>query len=246
MTSFRIARALFATDSINIQRDSLLRGMIVVPLGLAIAIRWIFPAAIPQASAIIGFDLNAIYDQVFGYILLIMPPAICGILVGFLLLDQRDEQSLRALQVTPLPLSGYLAYRLAAPMLISVFMTIIALPLAGVAVFDLPKLLLVALLAAPLAPQIALFLGAFAANKVQGFALQKALSVIMIIPLLGWFLPMPWQIIAMCMPTFWPAAVWRELLHSGIINWGLCALGLIFQMALTWLLLRQMIARMQR
>jgi fluoroquinolone transport system permease protein len=65
----------------------------------------------------------------------------------------------------------HLAYRLAAPMLISLAMTLIALPLAGLVSLSFLEVLLVAVAAAPLAPLSALFLGAYAANKVEGFAL---------------------------------------------------------------------------
>ena len=147
------------------------------------------------------------------YVLLLLPPAICGMVVGFILLDQRDDHTLTALRVTPLPLTGYLVYRLAAPMLLGVGMTLIALPLAGLVPLGPLELLGLALAAAPLAPLTALFLAAFAANKVQGFALQKALGLFLIAPFLGTLLPPPWQAVLWLVPTYWPAALlWA---HAG-------------------------------
>jgi fluoroquinolone transport system permease protein len=43
--------------------------------------------------------------------LVVVMPALVGMVIGFLLLDQRDDQTLAALQVTPLTLNGYLIYR---------------------------------------------------------------------------------------------------------------------------------------
>jgi fluoroquinolone transport system permease protein len=176
MVRLKTLRALGAVDALSVSRDSLLRGMLVVPLGLAMAARWLFPPALASAGALLPFDLQVLYPQVMGYALLLLAPAICGGVVGFILLDQRDDGTLAALQVTPLPLTAYLAYRLAAPMLLSLVMTLIGLPLSGLVALGPLQLLLLALSAAPLAPLIALFLGAYAANKVQGFALQKGMG----------------------------------------------------------------------
>jgi len=234
-----VIRALGAADAVSVRRDSLLRGMVVVPLALAAAVRWVAPAAAARMGALLGIDLAAVYPPLFGYILLLLPAAICGMVVGFLLLDQRDEQTLRALQVTPLPLWGYVAYRLAAPMLLSVAMTIVALPLSGVVALGPAALLAVALAAAPIAPAVALFLAAFAANKVQGFALQKVMGVFLVVPALAPFLPMPWPVVAACLPTFWPAALLWQTSAGGATPWGLFALGLLYQAVLLALLLRR-------
>lgn len=38
-----------------------------------------------------------------------------GVVTGFLLLDERDDRTLTALQVTPLPLRAYIFYRVTVP-----------------------------------------------------------------------------------------------------------------------------------
>ena len=69
--------------------------------------------------------------------------------LGFLLLDQRDDQTLTALQVTPLSLNGYLAYRISLPMLISLVTTLLMVPLAGLGQVNIAAHLAAALCAAP-------------------------------------------------------------------------------------------------
>jgi fluoroquinolone transport system permease protein len=239
MNSLRTLRALSAVDALSVSRDSLLRGIVFVPLGLAVAARWLFPPAIERTTMLLPFDLQALYPHVMSYVLLLLAPAICGAVVGFMLLDQRDDNTLMALQVTPLPIAGYLAYRLAAPMVLSTIMGLIALPLSGLVQLDLLKLLMAVLAAALLAPITALFLGAYAANKVQGFALQKALGVFFIAPFAATLLPQPWQLLAGVIPTYWPATLlWT--LQSGKSNGELLLLGsLAYQGLLLALLLRR-------
>ena len=138
-------------------------------------------------------------------------PILTGMVVGFLLLDQKDDGTLTALRVTPLTRAGYLAYRLAMPMVVSVVMTLAVFPLAGLVRVGLVPLLLMALGSAPLAPLFALLLGAFAGNKVEGFALAKASGVLFIPPVLAYFVDPPWQWAFGLMPTYWPVkAFWVQ------------------------------------
>jgi fluoroquinolone transport system permease protein len=239
MNSLRTLRALSAVDALSVSRDSLLRGIVLVPLGLAVAARWLFPQAIERINTLLPFDLQAVYPSLMSYVLLLLAPVICGAVVGFMLLDQRDDNTLTALQVTPLPIAGYLAYRLAAPMILSIIMALIALPLSGLVRLDPFELLIVVLAAAPLAPITALVLGAYAENKVQGFALQKALGVFFIAPFLGALLPLPWRILLGLVPTYWPAALLWEVQsdrsHGGLLLLG----GLVYQALLLVFLLRR-------
>src|SRR5690606_7803842 len=104
-------------------------------------------------TALLGPAAAAFYPQLVGYVLL-------------LLLDQRDEHTLRPLLVTPLPLRSYLAYRLALPLAASAAMTAVALPLTGVLALSPAAVLATALAAAPIGSILALAVAGFAANKV--------------------------------------------------------------------------------
>lgn len=239
MQSLKTLRALGTVDALSLSRDSLLRGMIILPLGLAIAARWLFPPVVERSGTVLPFDLESLYPQLMSYVLLVLAPVICGAVVGFMLLDQRDDNTLTALEVTPLPLTSYLAYRLSLPVGLSFLMTLIALPLSGLLPVGMLDLLILALAAAPLAPMTALFLGAFAANKVQGFALQKALSVFFIAPFLGSLLPVPLNMLLGLLPTYWPAALLWEIQETGVFHWITLLVGLVYQVVLLVLLLRR-------
>ena len=140
-----------------------------------------------------------------------MVPMLVGCVVGFLLLDQRDDRTLTALQVTPLTIGGYLLYRTAVPMVLSVAMMMVSMALAGLVTMRVIPALLAALQAAPLAPLYALFVGAFAANKVQGFALMKATGVLAWAPLLAYFVTSGWQVAFGIDPLYWPVKVFWML-----------------------------------
>ena len=111
-----------------------------------------------------------------------------------------------------------------------------------VAACVIAAVLLAALTAAPLALLEALGLATFAENKVQGLALLKGCSVLMIVPIAAIFVPAPWQLVLGIAPTFWPAQLYRAL-DMGEPSWWIYLLaGLAYQA----LLLAALLQRFQR
>lgn len=239
MSVLRAWRALGPIDGISVGRDPLLRWLLAVPLGTALAVRWMGPPLVARASALLQVDLAPGWPVVIGYALLLLTPNLAGMVVGFLLLDQRDDGTLTALRVTPLPLRAYVAYRLAVPALASVVLGMAVFPLAGMA--ELAPLPLLAVVAgtAPLAPLFALFLAAFAANKVQGFALTKLSGVLLAAPLAHLFAPAEWSWLAGVVPTYWPARAYWAFGAGEPGAWAFLAVGLAYQGVLLALLLRR-------
>jgi len=239
MRAFHILKGLGPLDAKIVGRDSLLRAVIGLPLMIALLTRLVVPMLAQQIGAVIGFDVAIYQERIMSGALLLITPTICGLVVGFLLLDQRDDRTLAALQVTPLPPRAYLAYRLAAPLLLSLIMTVVAFPLAGLADAGIAAVVLAALAAAPLAALVALGLATFAENKVQGLALLKGCSVLMIVPIAAIFVPSPWQWALGIAPTFWAARLYWAL-GAGEPGWWISLLvGLAYQALLLAALLRR-------
>ncbi len=238
MNVFTVIKALGPIDGRNVRRDSMLRWMLWGPVFIAAAFRFLWPWVVTRVQAQTGLDLRPYAPLIYGYLVL-MCPVIYGMVVGFLLLDERDDHTLTALQVTPLPLIHYAAYRMSLPALMGVVMTPFALVLIGAPEVSLAGMLLAALAAAPLAPMTMFFLAVYAANKVQGLALIKASGVFLIIPLAAWFVPMPWQIAFGLMPTYWPVKVYWALAAGELGAWFYAVAGLCLQLVLVYGLLRR-------
>jgi fluoroquinolone transport system permease protein len=219
MLGRRTLRALGAIDAGSLWADPLLRWMAALPLGVALAVRAVLPLALAKVGELAGVELAWLQPLLAGYVVVALAPLLAGSVVGFLLLDQRDDRTLLALRVTPLPLSAYLAYRLAMPTAAALAATLAAIAVAGGLGLTAGAALLAALAAAPLAPLAALALAAFARNKVQGLALMKAASVLLMAPLAGLFLPPLWRAPLQLLPTYQVArAVWA--LQGGAGPWG--------------------------
>lgn len=232
-------KALGPIDLKTIQRDPLLRWLVGAPLVAALATRWFLPIVFTRLGIFLEFDLMPYYTPIMGASLLMLVPVLAGMVIGFLLLDQRDDQTLTALQVTPMSLAAYIVYRFTAPILLSAIMTVITLPLAGVTTLGFASLAIVALAAAPLAPLFALFLAAFAQNKVQGFALTKASGLLLWPPIIAYFVQSGWQLAFGLAPTYWPARLLWTLEAGEAYAWIYLLVGLIYQFLIMAILLKR-------
>jgi fluoroquinolone transport system permease protein len=239
MNALRAARALGRIDAVNVRRDALLRWIVTLPLLIALMARFILPVIIGRLEETLHADLGGIYPVVAGYALLITAPVMCGTVIGFLLLDERDDRTLLALRVTPLPPGGYVAWRLSLPVLLSIIITLVIFPLAGLGSPGVLRLLVCALAASPLAPLVALALAVFAQNKVQGFALVKASGVFQIAPLVAYFIGPAWQPAFGVIPTYWPAKTLWAFQQGEASGWLWLAAGLAYQLLLLAALLRR-------
>ena len=200
--SARAWRALAAADSQILWRDPLLGWVLLLPLGIALMIRVLIPP-IADALADNGFRLEPYYPLIMsGY--LMTAPGIVGMVVGFMLLDERDARTLSALRVTPLSIRKYLAYRLMGPLVVGTLTTLVAYPLARLAPMPFSILFPVAAIGGLSAPTLSLVLAIAAPNKVAGFAVVKVLNMINLLPLVAYFVPMLAQLLAGILPAFWP------------------------------------------
>jgi fluoroquinolone transport system permease protein len=140
---------------------------------------------------------------------LMTAPGMVGMVIGFLLLDERDARTLTALRTTPLSMRQYLAYRIALPLLLGTASTLVGYPLTGLTPLPLTSLLPIVVVASLSAPLLALILALAAPNKVAGFAVVKVLNAVNLLPIVAYFLPRPIQYAAGIFPTYWPMrALW--------------------------------------
>ncbi len=238
MTAFlRALRALGPIDLRNIRRDGLLLTLLLVLAGMTAAFRFGIPPLTAWLQTEFSFDLVPYYPLIMST-LVVLAPSIVGIVVGFMLLDERDERTLTALAVTPLPPETYIAYRLVVPMAVGFIATLIAFPLAGLMPIAFTDLIAVTAVSTLTAPVSALVIGSLASNKVAGFAVQKTLSNIQSLPIIAWFVDPPWHWLFAVLPTFWPfKMVWAGAEGQPMALYGV--MGVIANAAAIWLLVRR-------
>ena len=238
MDAVRVIRALGPIDLHNVLRDSLLRWMFVMALAIGALLRWGIPPLTIRISTQFDIDIEPYFTLVMSFVLMLMP-ILVGMIIGFLLLDERDDNTLSALQVTPLSLNGYLIYRLTVPVAVSVLLTVLVFEIADVMTIGIGRLLLLSIAAAPMAPIFALFLASFAANKVQGFALTKANGVVTLPPVVAYFVDGNWQLLFGIVPTYWPVKAFWQSAAGATDFWIYAIVALVVQGGVLVLLIRR-------
>jgi fluoroquinolone transport system permease protein len=229
--------ALGLIDAKSISRDPMLLWIVFYPLGLGLMIRLGLPLLESFTVSRFGLSLTPYHPLLMSFFLL-TAPMLAGIVIGFLLLDQRDDQTILALQVTPLTLNGYLVYRLFIPALLTTLIAIFLFPIAGVLKVNWFEIIVMSLGVILLAPCFSLTLAAFASNKVQGFAVSKAQGILLVAPVLAYFVDPPLQWVFGLVPIYWPAkVVW--LIYAGQPPWYFLLTGVLYQAVLLFVLTRR-------
>lgn len=181
--------------------------------------------------------------QIVAMILILMTGYIFGAVTGFTLLDDKDDNVLMSLKITPVSVKVYVIFKL----FISYIFGFIATLLIIVSTNFLPNtsfwgILLIAAVGAMQAPGLALIVNSFAKNKVEGFVIMKMSGLILIMPVLTFFI-FNWQeVFLIFAPGFWPGRmIQMELLPTVDTNFTFIVyfiLGVIYNLLFLTLLMK--------
>lgn len=191
-------RSLLVADAKNIVRDPTLAFALILSVAPAIAIS-IWRTEI-DAAAFTAFELNDAIHLALPF-LLSLPAFLIGWVIGFLLLEDRDEHTLLALDITPVGKGGYMLYRVALAMVLTAVVTIIGIVLLAPQTTWLMVLILSAVVAIEGACA-SFILPAVARNKVEGLAVTKLTNLFAVASMLT-LIPSPWRYLGGFIPTFW-------------------------------------------
>ena len=78
---------------------------------MVLLVHLILPAATDSLLERFGFDLVPYYPMLLRFFFVLQIPLLFRLLVGLLVLDERDDDTLAALRVTPISMLGYALYR---------------------------------------------------------------------------------------------------------------------------------------
>ncbi|KMJ59970.1 hypothetical protein AB685_03755 [Bacillus sp. LL01] len=223
-----------------IKRDGILLVGILVPILIAVLFRFGFPF---MAELVLQFANVDLYDHlrlIMG-VTLLMTPSMIGMITGFMLLDDRDEGLLAYYAVTPLEKTGYIRYRILVTFFLSFLLFFVVIGLSDLLNLNWWTTIILSILYALEAPIFALILAIFAANKVEGLALNKVLSVSIIIPVVAYFVPGGLHWLLMFSPTYWP--VWALMFEGTTEIWLYFFVGLVVHIVFLLFLVKNFIIR---
>ena len=215
--------ALARGDLKLIVRDSTLVMAVFGPLAITILLFFL-----PSIEALIlikfGFDPGPFRLFIVSFLSLI-PGMLFAMIYGFIVLDERDEEVIDFISITPLRKEGYLTYKLIMPMLLSAgFFLFIIYATSLVRLNPIPAMGIAIMVAIETAIGT-LFLVAFSENKVEGLAFSKVLGIMYLAIPLVFFWNSSWHWISAFLPPFWIAKAFIHSQTSSIWIWGDLVLG---------------------
>ncbi|RDI44423.1 ABC transporter permease [Nocardia mexicana] len=212
------ALTAFARNDLRfLRRDSLMIGVLLGPFVYA-AFIWFLPRITEFVSREWDFDLGPYHSLLISAFCVLGPPMLIGAITAMQLLDDRDQHTLSALRVTPMPPAAYPAYRMLVAFAVCTITTAASLAVT----FALPlevwlRSLPVAVLSGLLAPVIGLPMSVLGRNKIEGLAVMRVIGlVVFTVPLAPFFfLDNPWQLAFGVLPPYWPVRVFWSAMDGG-------------------------------
>lgn len=191
-------------------RDSMMGFMIVYPIIFALLGRYL----LPWLGDKYGFDFTPFTDLILVILVLFIPIAY-GALIGFSILDDRDDNVLINIKVTPLSIHQFLSFRLVAVYFLCVIATIFVAWFSNIGDLSMKNIIALSFLASLEAPISGLLINCFAKNKIEGFAIMKAGGSIIVFPIVALFFNGVRELFFSFAPGFWTAKSISSIVRNG-------------------------------
>ncbi|XMB72530.1 hypothetical protein RJI07_01170 [Mycoplasmatota bacterium WC30] len=181
--------------------------------------------------------------QIVAMFFILMTGFMFGVVTGFSLLDDKDDNILMSLKITPISVKLYVIVKL----VISYIFGVIAVLVLTLATNFLPgasvgTILLIAIIGAVQSPMVALIVNSFARNKVEGFVIMKLSGMLLMIPVLVFFIQSWKEVFLVFIPGFWPARlIQMELMPTIDVNFSFIVyfiIGVIYNISFAALLMK--------
>jgi len=190
-------------------REPLTRIIIFYPLLFGAIGRYLLPYVEENTAFLI-----APYADIITASLVLMMPMIFGALIAFSILDDRDDDVLDAVAVTPLGLTKFFSFRLIMIYFCSFLACLFVILFADIVQLKLTAIVHLSALASLSAPMTGLFINAFAKNKIEGFAVMKGFGALIFFPIIALFFTDFKELFFALAPGFFPAKMLSTLIRS--------------------------------
>lgn len=202
---------MFRSDFLSIVREPVISLMALAPLFMVLAFKALIVFLLPLLP-----NFMHSYLDIMSYMLvtlLLATPIIMGVVMGFLMLDDRDGGMIELYYVTPLGESGYLLNRILFSFITTSIYTCLNYAILGVYSISLGRLIFIAGLCSLFAASVGLLFFALASDKIKGLTYAKGMNFFIVFAysdLLGvrWF-----SYLSALFPTFWLSSLIRGSFH---------------------------------
>ena len=175
---------------------------------------YMFFAIYPLILGIVGYFLVDYMEdttpqpwpQVLAMFFIIMTGYSVGAVTAFTLLDDKDDNVLMSLKITPIDVKTYVLIKLIVSYVFGLIATIIITFATGFLSGSSPfAIIMISIVAALQGPGVVLIVNSFSENKVEGFVYMKMSGLILILPVVAFFYTAWQEAFLIIAPGFWSA-----------------------------------------
>ena len=202
----------------NLLREKLTAVMLLYPFLFGGLGKYLIDSEIlqGQAAGVIAVILSIITG--FAY----------GAMAGFSLLDDRDDQVLVSIRISPVSLPFYLWVKIGLLYLMAVLGNFCVIWLMGAIDTAAGNVWAISLLSALQVPVTAFLINAFAQNKVEGFVAMKSSGFLLLLPAAAFFFLDAKEWLFAVAPGHWAAKAVQYAMLQPHIEAGLAEMNLTF------------------
>jgi fluoroquinolone transport system permease protein len=186
-------------------RDPIFKVLLFFPFMSFALVRWGLPVILQQFPAV------APYSQVILMWACLQAAIMFGFIYGFLFLEEKEENIWQLIRILPVAATKLVFARLLIGLLVSTLVNFCLIRYGQIIHIPFGKELLLSFQFSLAAPFIALLLGAFSQNRIEGLAQMKIINLLLMLPALIYFVPSPWMHLTALVPTYWS---YRSLEHA--------------------------------
>lgn len=215
---------LIRHDFLSTFREPMFRAILVFPVFCFVLIRFGLP---PLMEA---YPVIEAYKHVIVMWACLQSATLFGFVYGFLVLEEKEENLLGVLRISPIKTAQLILARQSVGLAISTLINFSILQWGGILNLGFGVNFFIALQMALMAPFLMLLLANFTKNRIEGLAAMKIFNILLIAPALMYFLPYEALHALAIVPTYWSyrAIEWSYLeqlywpISLGFMYYGLC------------------------
>lgn len=218
----------------NMRRDPMYIFFALYPILLGTAGYFLIPYIEEQAP-------GSPWANILSMMFIVLTGYIFGALTAFTLLDDKDDNVLMSLKITPISVRDYVIVKLGISFVFGFIATVAIIYGTGfLENSSLFIIILIGIVGALQGPGVALIVNSFSENKVEGFVIMKLSGLILIFPVIAFFVTGWIQNLLGIAPGYWAARIIElELVPSeegsALLTFGI---GVIYNMFALYLLMK--------
>jgi len=222
----------YKNDLKQLYREPMMLLLFILPLIMAPLFKAILSFGVPIALNYMTFNIALYHSYILSFALLLVP-GMLGIVMGFMLLDDKDGRIIELLSITPLGTSGYLFIRLSFVALSSFIYVIYSYLVLQLFLVSIPVFIFISIYLAVFSAIIGLIFINLATDKVKGLTYAKGLNLMLLLILADLLHSPIISFIAGLFPSYWIYKIIESSgslfsLFMGFIIHGIWIVGLLY------------------